>query len=124
MNDLLYIASAIAPASFNDVSAGQQYLVLLRWAGARYTADGMAITPTGYGYYAGTGYDLATGLGTPNGLLLARALTAIAHSQMSFSSSPDMLDADGNGWQSGADQSLMFQTMSSSGATDRHRTGL
>ena len=85
--------------------------------GGAYTSDGMAITPTGYGYSAGTGYDLATGLGTPNGLLLARALTAIAHSQVSFSTSPDMLDADGNGWQSGADQSLMFQTMSSSGAT-------
>src|ERR1044072_1284592 len=35
---------------------------------------------------------------------------------MSFSSSPDMLDADGSGWVSGADQSLMFQAMSASGA--------
>ena len=58
----------------------------------------MAITPTGFGYSAVPGYDLATGLGSPNGTLLARALTAIGHSQMSFSSSPDMLDADGAGW--------------------------
>ena len=42
----------------------------------------------------GPGYDLTTGLGSPNGMLLARAMTAIAHSQMSYSSSPDMLDAE------------------------------
>ena len=40
------------------------------------------MTPTGYGYAAGPGYDLTTGLGTPNGVLLARAMTAIAHAQM------------------------------------------
>ena len=71
---------------------------------------------SGFGYYAGPGYDLTTGLGTPNGTLLARALTAIAHSQWSFDTSPDMLDAAGGGWQSGVDQSLLFQTMSG-GAT-------
>jgi hypothetical protein len=74
--------------------------------------------PTGDGYEAAPGYDLVTGLGTPNGELLARALTAIAHSQTSFSTSPDMLDADGSGgWTSGAHQGLLFQTMSSGGAT-------
>ena len=114
MNDLLYIASAIAPASFNDVGLGNNTSSFS--LGGAYSVNGTAVTPTGYGYTAGAGYDLTSGLGTPNGLLLARALTAIAHSQVSFSSSPDMLDADGNGWQSGADQSLLFQTMSSSGA--------
>jgi len=74
----------------------------------------VAITPTGFGYSAVPGYDLATGLGSPNGTLLARALTAIGHAQVSFSSSPDMLDADGAGWTSGTDQSLMFQMMSAS----------
>ena len=83
--------------------------------GGTYTSDGDPITPTGYGYHAGPGYDLATGLGTPNGTLLARALTAIAHTQMSCTS-PAMLDVDGSGWDSGADQSLMFQTMSRSDA--------
>jgi len=54
-----------------------------------------------------------TGLGTPNGVLLGRALTAIAHSQISFDSRPDVIDSDGHGgWTSGADQSLLFQTMS------------
>jgi hypothetical protein len=78
---------------------------------------GVPITLTGYGYLAGPGYDLTTGLGSPNGTLLARAMTAIAHSQMSFGTSPDMLDADGaGGWLSGADQSLMFQAMSAVGA--------
>ncbi len=75
---------------------------------------------TGEGYSAGLGYDLASGLGTPNGLLLARALSAIAHSQVNsladLSTSPPMLDADGSGWESGADQALLFQT-TGNGAT-------
>ncbi len=120
MNDLLYIASAIAPAAFNDVTLGGN-MSSFSMGGSYSTlnADGngyVNVTPTGYGYYAGPGYDLVTGLGSPNGLLLARTLTSIAHSQISFSSSPDMLDADGNGWTSGANQSLLFQTMSGSSA--------
>ncbi|MFZ5781317.1 MAG: DUF4114 domain-containing protein [Pseudomonadota bacterium] len=113
-NDLLYIAAAIAPASFNDVTIGNNTSSFV--LGGTYTSDGIAITPTGYGYQAVPGYDLATGLGSPNGVLLARALTTIAHSQMSYSSSPDMLDGDGaGGWQSGTHQSLTFQTMSAGG---------
>ena len=46
------------------------------------------MVPTGLGYSAQPGYDLVSGLGSPNGLLLARALTAIAQQQVSFSSSP------------------------------------
>jgi hypothetical protein len=111
MNDLLYIASAIAPASFNDVTLGNN---ISSWvSGGSYVSDGTSIAPTGYGYYAGPGYDLVSGLGSPNGVPLARALTAIAHSQISFRSSPDMLDDDGaQGWTSGADQSLLFQAIS------------
>jgi subtilase family serine protease len=84
MNDLLYIAAAIAPAAFNDVtlgnntssfSLGGSYLTPA--AGADGNTPVEAVTPTGYGYSAGPGYDLTTGLGTPNGLLLARALTTI-----------------------------------------------
>ena len=114
MNDLLYIAAAIAPASFNDVTFGNN--VTSFRVGGPIDSDGEAITLTGFGYEAEPGYDLTSGLGTPNGTLLARALSAIAHSQMSFGTSPDMLDADGSGWQSGADQSLMFQAMSAAGA--------
>lgn len=119
MNDLLYTASAIAPAAFNDITLGGNMSSFAM--GGSYTTgspDGTEInvTPTGYGYYAGPGYDLVSGLGSPNGLLLARTLTAIAHSQVSYSSSPDMLDADGNGWDSGTDQSLLFQVMSGSSA--------
>ena len=48
---------------------------------------------------------------------MARALTTIAHAQMYFSSSPDMLDAAGSGWTSGTNQSLMFQAMSGDGGS-------
>lgn len=116
MNDLLYTAAAIAPAAFNDITMGGNTSSFAM--GGSYNtlnADGTGyvdVTPTGNGYYAGPGYDLVSGLGSPNALLLARALTTIAHSQVSYSTSPDMLDADGSGWDSGANQSLLFQTMS------------
>ncbi len=102
MNDLLYIASAIAPAAFNDITMGNNTSSFtMGGAYSTLNADGtwtVNVTPTGNGYYAGPGYDLVSGLGSPNGLLLARALTTIAHSQVSYSTSPDMLDADGSGW--------------------------
>jgi hypothetical protein len=114
MNDLLYIAAAIAPPSFNDITVGNNITSFHQ--GGPILSDGTAVTLTGFGYHAGPGYDLATGLGSPNGTLLARALTTIGHSQMS-GTSPDMLDADGlGGWTSGADQSLLFQAMSAGGA--------
>jgi hypothetical protein len=112
-NDLFYIAAAIAPGGFNDVTLGSNTSSFVK--GGIYTSDSEPITPTGYGYHAGPGYDLVTGLGTPNGTLVARAVSAIGHAQM-YSTSPAMLDADGSGWDSGADQSLMFQTMSRSDA--------
>lgn len=123
MNDLLYIASAIAPASFNDVTIGNNTSSFLFATPGSYTTnDGngtpFGVDPTNVGYYAGPGYDLTTGLGTPNGLLLARALTTIAHAQVSYSDSPDMLDSNGSGsWTSGVGQTLLFQTMSGYGAS-------
>jgi hypothetical protein len=111
MNDLLYIASAIAPASFNDVTLGNNTSSFV--LGGSYESDGKAVTPTGFGFNAGIGYDYVSGLGTPNGLLLARTLTDIAHSEMWFAATPDVIDSNGaGGWTSGADQSLLFQTMS------------
>ena len=112
MNDLLYVASVIAPASFNDITIGSNnstYYVNLTTG--QWIVDGSSVTPTDFGYAAGLGYDYVSGLGTPNGVLLGRALTAIAHSQTSFSTIPDMLVSDGmGGWTSGADQTLLFQT--------------
>ena len=82
MNDLLYIAAAIAPAVFNDITMGTNTSSFV--LGGSIMSDGVDITPTGYGYAAAAGYDLASGLGTPNAVLLARELTHIAHHQMSF----------------------------------------
>lgn len=121
MNDLLYQAAAIAPASFNDVTMGNN--VSSFGLGGAFTTDiretgggspqTQQITPTGVGYYAGPGYDLVTGLGSPNGLLLARSLVDIAHKQMYFESVPHVLDGDAAaGWRSGTDQTVSFQTAS------------
>ena len=114
MTDLLYKAAAIAPAAFNDVTIGNNISSYSN-GGDHYSNT----TPTGLGYYAGPGYDLVSGLGSPNGTLLARALSAIGHSQMYFSTSvPDLVDPDGSGgWTSGTDQVLMVQAMSASGAS-------
>lgn len=116
MNDLLYTAAAVAPASFNDITFGNNVTSFIHGDSIT-NAKGESITLTGFGYHAAPGYDLTTGLGSPNGTLLARALTAIGHSQMWFGDEPGVIDSDGHGgWQSGADQSLLFQTMSG-GAT-------
>ena len=121
MNDLLYTAAVIAPGSFSDITIGDSTSSFLY--GGSYTSDGVDITPTGYGYSAGPGYDLVTGLGTPNGVLLARALTAIAHSQVYFDSVPDLLDANGTGWTSGTAQTLLLQTTATGAATVSVQTG-
>lgn len=113
--DLLYMAAAIAPASFNDITFGNN-ISSYHSGGPLTDASGNAVTLTGYGYYASPGYDLTTGLGTPNGTLLARALSEIAHSQMYFSEEPNLINSDGqSGWTSGADQALLLQTMAGAG---------
>jgi hypothetical protein len=115
-NDLLYIAAVIAPASFNDIQLGDNPNSFYTTAGATSyfnTNLDLYMVPTGQGYAAAPGYDLASGLGTPDGLLLARALSDIGHSQMWFSATPDVIDSNGHSaWTSGADQSLLFQTTS------------
>jgi hypothetical protein len=109
MNDLLYNASAIKIASFNDITIGNNTSSYV--LGGHYTADDQSITPTGYGYSASPGYDLATGLGSPNGILLGRALTEIAHHQTSYAGTPSLLDAAiGGGWQTGdVGQNVLIQ---------------
>jgi Ca2+-binding RTX toxin-like protein len=108
MNDLLYIASAIAPGSFNDITMGTDASSFV--LGGSISSDGVDITPTGYGYAAAAGYDLASGLGTPNALLLGRALTQIAHHQMSFSHIPSLIEGSTDaGWTTGAAETLLIQ---------------
>jgi hypothetical protein len=105
MTDLLYIAAAVAPASFNDVTIGNNNSSYVESAGA------LGLTATNIGYAAGPGYDLASGLGSPNGLLLARALTAIAQSQMNYSETvPDVADLNGGSWEAGTRETLLVQT--------------
>jgi hypothetical protein len=117
-NDLLYIVAAVAPASFNDITMGNNVSsYYVDSSSSIVNADGIHVVPTGFGYEATAGYDLTTGLGSPNGVQLARSLSWIAHSQMYFSAEPDVMYGDlASGWTSGASQSLLFQTMSSNGA--------
>ena len=129
-NDLLYIADVIAPGSFNDIQLGNDinsFSTTATNTSGYYNSNlGQFMTPTGQGYSAVPGYDLASGLGTPDGLLLARALTAIAHQQVSFSTSPPLLDADGHGgWSSATDQDLILQatTPGTSAAIDFQHGG-
>lgn len=113
-NDLYYTAAAIAPASFNDITLGNNVSSYIM--GGAYHADSQTYTPTGIGYQAGEGYDLVTGLGTPNGTLLARALSTIAHSQMYFSLTPVLTESAGT-WSAGTGESLLFQSSVGAGET-------
>jgi hypothetical protein len=129
MNDLLYTAAVIAPAAFNDVSIGDNMSSFVL-GGSYFTApkEGtdptITISPTGYGYAAGQGYDLATGLGTPNGVLLARAMTWIAHDQFYFADHKKVLrDADDGHWRSTSKQDLLFQVTATDEADVNVRTG-
>lgn len=128
MSDLLYTAAVIAPAAFNDVMIGSNTSSSLL-GGQVYTAPKggedptIAITPTGYGYSAGPGYDLATGLGTPNGVLLARALTAIAHAQMRSDAPSQTLTEKDGGWKSPIKQSLLVQVMATDAVDVRLHAG-
>ncbi len=118
-HDLLYMASALAPASFNDVTIGNN-ISSFAFGGSTYTTksyggDMVNVIPTGFGYYAGPGYDLVTGLGSPNATVLARTLSAAAHAQTYFADEPAVVDGSlAGGWTSGAAQSLLFQTMAGS----------
>lgn len=126
-NDLLYIAAAIAPGAFNDITIGNNVSTYYLYDGTTPVPDdsnviyagatGDLILPTGIGYYAEAGYDLTTGLGSPNGLLLARALSWIAHSQMNGPFEPDVVTAqDAVTARSDASQSLLVQTSGDLGA--------
>jgi len=101
VTDLLYNAAVVAPGAFNDVQLGNN------------TSSSAGGIPTGFGYEAGPGYDLTTGLGSPNGVLLTRALTTFAHGQL-YGEGPGLLGADAG---SAASQSLLFQPVLGSDGT-------
>lgn len=115
-NDLLYTAAVVTPGAFNDVTLGNN-ISSYSQPGPYTTTTGSKkpplearVQPTGYGYAAGPGYDLVSGLGSPNGTLLARALTAIAHSQMSANNQPALLQSNGLGaLTSSTEQTLLWQ---------------
>lgn len=120
MTDLLYNAAVIAPAAFNDVQVGSNTSTFI-YGGATEMPDGnggwVSITPLGIGYSAAPGYDLVTGLGTPNGVLLARALSAITHSQV-WSDAPVLaIEGTSGGYLSAVDQALLYQPVLASAAS-------
>lgn len=109
-NDLYYIAAAILPGAFNDVRIGNN-TSSVTFEGPL-VSDHVAVTATGFGYEAALGYDLASGLGSPNGLLLARTVAQIAHHQWSHAANPPVLSEDTGGrWVSPVAQSLLVQAM-------------
>ncbi len=135
-NDLLYIADAIAPGSFSDITIGNNISTYYMYAGTdtapyiitqKNTNDSTQPTnttpsqliATGLGYSATSGYDQTTGLGTPNGVLLARALTVIAHTQSGTEAQPGVVTALSEASaQSTTSQSLLVQATGALGAYD------
>jgi hypothetical protein len=111
-NDLLYQAAALAPASFNDITLGNNINTFYKSSthtGYYNQNTDTHMVPTGLGYSAAPGYDLASGLGSPNGLLLARTLTAIAHAQ-TWSKTPGVLSNTGaSSGESTLSQTLLVQ---------------
>lgn len=110
-NDLLYIAAVVAPAAFNDITIGSNTASYTLGGAVQTPGAPSGVTATGFGYAAGHGYDLVTGLGTPNGELLARALTALAHSQMYFDTPPVATQSASGTWQAPVTESLLIQPM-------------
>ncbi len=117
-NDLLYGAAAVRSGAFNDITLGNNTTTFFRSATPTgYVDPGSGhIVPTGFGYAAAPGYDLASGLGTPNGTLLARALSQIAHAQVS-DDTPDLLTGMGTAsGTSGVTQTVLLQSQLDAGA--------
>lgn len=116
MNDLLYTAAVVGPGAFNDIQIGNNNSSFYS-PGVYSTPGDKKLTPTNFGYQATSGYDLVSGLGTPNGTRLAIALTNIAHAQFSTSAPPTLLEQGSSGTISGANQALQFQVSSPTSAS-------
>lgn len=121
-NDILYQAAAIAPGSFNDVTLGNNISsYFLADKDTPYAIYDQAIdkyiVPTGLGYQSGEGYDLTTGLGTPDGLLLTRALALIANHELHGVDAPVLSSHNTVSGTVDADQTLLVQSTLVNGAT-------
>jgi hypothetical protein len=129
MNDLLYIAMVIQPASFNDVTLGNNnssYLLgpndsAYRTAKGKKDSTLEGVTPTDFGYSAIAGYDLASGLGSPNGIVLTETMSAITFSQLYYVKVPGVLSSDGT--SSTVKQSLLIQGKSDSAMSVAFKAG-
>jgi hypothetical protein len=117
-NPLLYQAAAVSPGAFNDILIGDNVSSYApHESGTRYQAeppgrDGTQdISATGFGYEAEPGFDLVSGLGTPNGVLLTHAVTTIGHAQL-FHDVPAVLGQIADVLFSGSDQRLSIQVRS------------
>ncbi len=110
-NDLLYTAATIVPASFNDILLGNNIDSFHKVDSSDYyNPDGkFYFVPTGQGYTAEASYDLASGLGSPDGLVLARTLTAIAHAQISSTAPAVVTVVDEHTGTSTMAQTLLVQ---------------
>lgn len=114
-NDLLYQAAAITPGAFNDVTLGNNvssYFIADSTTPNAILdqATGQYIVPTGLGYQSGEGYDMTTGLGTPDGLLLARTLSNIANHELHGVDDP-IFSSHGNlAGSVSKDQTLLVQS--------------
>lgn len=121
-NDLLYQAAALTPAAFNDVSLGNNissyYVATSSTPHAIFDpVAGQWLVPTGLGYTAGQGYDTASGLGTPNGLLLARTLANIAHNELFGTAAPVFKTMGNVAGTVDRNQTLLVQSTLGSDAT-------
>lgn len=111
--DLMYIADVVLPGAFNDITMGNN-ASSFSVPGPYSTPSAKQVQPTGFGYQASSGYDLVSGLGSPNGTLLAVALTNIARQQQSTAAIPAMLQFTEQGpiSSSAQSQALLWQVTS------------
>ena len=116
MNDLLYIADGdrAGLVQRHHCSATTSLVLRAGRSALRRQRPARSSTPTGFGYHAGPGYDLASGPGhAQRPAAGARADGRSPTRRCRSHRRPDVVDSDGHGgWTSGADQTLLFQTMS------------
>ncbi len=109
-NDLLYETAAVMPAAFNDVTVGNNVSSFRR--GEDYTTPyfegDLAIDATGCGYRAAPGFDLTSGLGSPDGTVLARAMATVGLAEI-HGDRTGLLAQTAAGPASAADQAVIVQ---------------
>ncbi|MEP9380040.1 DUF4347 domain-containing protein [Aquabacter sp. CN5-332] len=89
LNELIYIASVIAPGAFKDITPDNASSFL--------------------GYQVAAGYDLIPSTVTPSEDLLLRAIATLSLT-LNASTAPVLAASTDGSWESSADQNLLFQT--------------